>query len=83
MPERPIIMLTDSTAAKKWAENTAMVPQQRHIQLHYYAVKREIAEGRVRLEWVAGHENPADGLTKPLGATNHERFVKLLQLEDF
>jgi hypothetical protein len=76
-------MLTDSTAAKKWAENTTMVPQQRHIQLHYHAMKREIAKGRVRLEWVAGHENPAGGLTKPSRATDHERFVKLLQLEYF
>jgi hypothetical protein len=57
--------------------------QQRHIQLHYYVVKREIAEGKVRLEWVAGYENPADGFIKPLGATDHERFVKFLQLEDF
>jgi hypothetical protein len=83
MPEGLITMLTDSTAAKKWAENTAMVPQQRHIQLQYYAVKREIAKGRIRLKWVAGHENPADGFTKPLEAIDHERFVKLLQLEDF
>jgi hypothetical protein len=46
-------------------------------------VKRKIAEGRVRLEWVAGYENPADGFIKPLGAIDYERFVKLLQLEDF
>jgi hypothetical protein len=82
MPEEPITMLCDSTSAKKWTEDTAINKEKKHIRLHYYYVRQKVMRGYIKLEWVSGKENPANGLTKPLGTEDHRKFMTLLGFED-
>jgi hypothetical protein len=63
-------------------EDTSMNKEKKHIRLHYHYVRQEVMCGNIRLKWVSGKENPADGLTKPLGAEEHEKFRFLLEFED-
>jgi hypothetical protein len=83
MPEGPLTILEDNTGAKKWAESSNMNKEKKHLKLHVHAVRDEVAEGRIRIEWAPSNLNPADGLTKPLDSVKHQRFVELLGLEEY
>ncbi|RAK82874.1 hypothetical protein BO79DRAFT_280054 [Aspergillus costaricaensis CBS 115574] len=37
-------------------------------------------EGLLKLTHIGGTENPADGLTKPLDATSHREFCRMIRL---
>lgn len=71
MPEGPITILEDNTGAKKWAESSKMTNEKEHLKLHIHAVRDEVTEGSIRMEWVPSNLNPADGLSKPLNGTKH------------
>ncbi|RYP46575.1 hypothetical protein DL769_011380 [Monosporascus sp. CRB-8-3] len=81
MPKGPITVLEDNNGAKKWAEESAMSRKKRHIRVEHHYIRQEVQEGRIKVKYVESAENPADGFTKPLDKTTHDKFVTNLGLE--
>ena len=61
-----ITLLTDSSAAKSFASQRGL-GRMRHLEVKGLWIQEEICRGRLKLEKIAGTENPADVLTKFLG----------------
>jgi hypothetical protein len=38
----------------------------RHIDIHRHWLRQEVQEGKIKIDWLATAEMPADGLTKAL-----------------
>ncbi|KAI1169437.1 hypothetical protein F4777DRAFT_584937 [Nemania sp. FL0916] len=54
--------------------------QEHHVRIAYYYVRREVDEGNLQLRYVKSEDNPADGVIKPLGGVQHQKFVTMLAL---
>ena len=61
-----ITLLTDSSAAKSFASQRGL-GRMRHLAAKGLWIQEEICRSRLKLEKIAGTENPADVLTKFLG----------------
>ena len=55
------------------ASNPVMEPHSKHIDIHYHGIHESIANGKIKLFFIDGAENPANLLTKNLP---HEKFAK-------
>ena len=78
MPEGPITIYKDNTSAKKWAKDLTLNKNKRHLRIAYHYVRQEVAEGNIRVEYVASAKNPIDGFIKGLVHKDYKRFVSLL-----
>src|ERR1700744_306354 len=58
------------------AKNQVFCPRTKHVDIRYHFVREKVAEGKIKMGWIAGELNPADGLTKPLAKTKFEKFRK-------
>ena len=63
------------------AENPEFYQRIKHINIKYYFIQEHVAKGIVDLWYIASSEIAADGLTKPLLAVNHVKFIKQLRLK--
>ena len=71
-----VVVLTDSSAAKAFA-STRGLGRMRHLEVKNLWVQDLVKEGRIKLEKVAGSENPADVLTK---FQDRSSIIRLLAL---
>ena len=55
----------------------------KHLHLAFHEIKEHIDEGHIKLIHVAGTDNPADLLTKPLGRVLHEKHANTIFRDDF
>jgi hypothetical protein len=62
------------------AENPEFHQRAKHIDVKHYFIREHIAKETVDLYYIDSAEMVADGLTKPLTAANHTRFLKLLRM---
>ena len=62
-----ICLHTDSMAAVYSAQMEGVLRRMRHVQLRLRYVQQKLKNGVASICWVAGAQNPADLLTKPLG----------------
>lgn len=58
------------TSTTKWIDN------------RYFFVRDAVQKGLVKIEWIDGKTNPADGLTKPLDHVKHSQFRNLLNMAE-
>jgi hypothetical protein len=56
----------DNQAAIKVLQQDGFSNRTKHIEVRYLWIKKEVAKGRINLEYVPTHGNCADALTKPL-----------------
>ena len=63
-------------------ESPKLTTRLRHVDVHQHWLRQEVQAGRIRLDWLATNDMPADGLTKALPRQRHERFVRQLGLVD-
>jgi hypothetical protein len=54
----------------------------RHVDIHQFWLRQEVAEGRVQVNWTPTSDMIADGLTKPLGPQKHSAFIAQLGMRD-
>ena len=54
----------------------------RHIDIHQHWLRQEVQAGRIRINWIATSDMPADGFTKALSRQRHEKFIQQLNLVD-
>ena len=64
----------DNRAAKSLSESPSIGARSKHINTRFHYIRECVADGVLRLEWLASEEQPADLLTKPLGP---QTFLKL------
>ena len=65
MIDDPIRIYSDSSAARSVARRRVLGGRLRHLQTRHLWLQSRVALGRLKLD-VAGEQNPADTLTKPL-----------------
>ncbi|KAI3120209.1 hypothetical protein CBS147326_9557 [Penicillium roqueforti] len=54
----------------------------RHVDIHHHWLREKCQNGDIKVRWIPTDQQPADGLTKPLGAAKHAAFVQHLGLID-
>ena len=63
------------------AENPEFYQRMKHIDVKHHFIREHVAKGTVDLWYIASSEMVANGLTKPLSAASHAKFVKQLRLK--
>ena len=66
MIDVPIQIFSDSSAARSVARRRGIGGRLRHLQTRHLWLQSRVALGHFKLDFVAGAQNPADTLTKPL-----------------
>ena len=66
MIDVPIQIYSDSSAARSVARRRGIGGRPRHLQTRHVWLQSRVALSHFQLDVVAGEENPADTLTKPL-----------------
>ena len=77
----PIPIYIDNLGASKLAKNPEYHQRTKHIPVAYHSTRDELDAGRIDVQHIPREKNVADGLTKPLGRVEFERFVGLLGME--
>lgn len=54
----------------------------KHVDIHHHWLRQEVQAKRLPIEWIPTANMPADGFTKILPRQKHERFKKMLRLND-
>ena len=75
-----VTIFGDNRGALALAKNQMYHARTKHVDIRYHFVREKVEEQLVKMEWIAGGLNPADGLTKPLGKTKFESFRRMLGL---
>ena len=71
---RPLTILNDNKAAIQLSRNPVHHDRSKHIDMRHHYLREKVADSTIELDHVAGEDNQADLLTKPLG---NNKFVKL------
>jgi hypothetical protein len=72
---KPIAIHVDNQSAIKLAENAVSHQRSKHIDIRYFRVREEVANGKIKLLYVPTQENIADLMTK---STSFPIFAKLV-----
>ena len=70
----PITIYGDNRGALALAKNPMYHARTKHVDIRYHFVREKVEEGLVKMDWIAGNFNLADGLTKPLSKARFENF---------
>jgi hypothetical protein len=54
----------------------------RHVDIHNYWLRQEVNRGHISVIYKKSNELMADGLTKALGVSQHQRFMEQVSLKD-
>ena len=71
----------DNQSSLSLAENPEFHQQTKHIDVKHHFIQEHIAKRTIDLWYIASSEMAADGLTKPLSAVNHAKFIKQLRMK--
>jgi hypothetical protein len=71
----------DNQGSLSLAENPEFHQRTKHIDVKHHFIREQVAKGMVDLWYIASSEMAADGLTKPLSAANHAKFIGQLRLK--
>ncbi|KAK1779840.1 hypothetical protein QBC45DRAFT_324964 [Copromyces sp. CBS 386.78] len=74
------VLYTDSENARNRVFNINIPARNRYIDVRYKWLVEQAEQKKLDLVHLAGDVMPADGLTKPLKADKHAKFVKLIGL---
>ena len=77
MIDVPMQIYSDSSAARSVARKRGFGGRLRHLQTRHSWLQSRAALGHLKLDVVAGEENPADTLTKLLPGRKIREFVRV------
>jgi len=69
----PIPISNDNQGSIFMASNPITKVRNKHIDVRYHAIRDFVTQGKIKLSYIEGSENPADMFTKNLG---HAKFCK-------
>jgi hypothetical protein len=78
----PAIIFADNTAAIKYASTPGMKARSKHLRITLHWQRQIISEGRVKLRQIPSRDMAADGLTKPLSRTGHDKMLQAFHMVD-
>ena len=73
-----IEIFEDNSACLAIANGSKWSARTKHVDVKHFAVRDDVAQGRVKVSDIASEENPADCLTKPLGVLKFEKFRTMM-----
>ena len=76
--DEPVKLLTDSANAITIVKNDGYNRTAKWLDIRYFFVRNEYANGDLEIIKVDGTKNPADGFTKPLDGKKFSDFVDML-----
>ncbi|KAF6515608.1 hypothetical protein HZS61_004349 [Fusarium oxysporum f. sp. conglutinans] len=76
----PILLNGDNQGSLKLCRNPELHQRTKHIPLVEHHIREEIEAGNIDVQYVRSHEQIADGLTKPLPAASHDKFLEALRV---
>ena len=74
----PIDLRLDNKAAGDLAYNPEHHPKTKHIDRRHFYVRECVEDLKIRVPFVASHDNLADFFTKPLNAKNFFRLRDII-----
>ncbi|KAL3704338.1 hypothetical protein TMatcc_010029 [Talaromyces marneffei ATCC 18224] len=83
-PEQgPITIECDNRqTVRAMIKHEAIQTRLRHVDIHNHWLREKVKNKEINIRWVDTNSMPADGLTKPLLAEKHARFIEQLGLVD-
>jgi hypothetical protein len=81
MPLKAVLIYGDNQGAIFNALNSVQEKQMKHIDIQYHYIRECVQDGKVKLYYVEGINNPADLFTKNLGPIKFSKFRSQLSLE--
>ena len=72
------LRIDNKTAIDMASDDGALFPRRKHIRVVYHWIREAVREGFLQPVWVAGEQQQADLLTKPLGHTVFHRLCQLI-----
>lgn len=76
--DKPLEIFVDNEAAIRMTENPVYHSRTKHIDIPAPHIRDKVKRGSISVTHIAGTENPADILTKPLAAPAHKRCLELM-----
>jgi hypothetical protein len=76
-----ILLFGDNQGSIFIASNPVQEKRSKHIDLRYHYIRDVVQDGKVKLFFVEGTQNPADMFTKNLGYIKFLKFREQLGLE--
>ena len=70
----------DNQSLLNLAENPEFHQRTKHIDVKHHFIREHVEKGTIELHYIPTTEMVADGLTKPLTAEKHAKFVDLLRM---
>jgi histone deacetylase 1/2 len=83
MSLQPPLLLLDSTGAETLAQNDGISNKTKHIRYSYHFIRDAHANKLIEIRHIAGAENPADMLTKPLAFDKFSKFRGKINVDSF
>ena len=77
-----IILKKDSASAIKLSRNPEFHAKRKHFRLRHHFTQEKVQRGEVKLQWIPGRDQVADGFTKPLPRPVFEKSVDALALAE-
>jgi hypothetical protein len=71
----------DNQGLLSLAENPEFHQRTKHINVKHHFIREHVTTEVINLWYIASSEMAADGLTKPLTAANHTKFVQQLRIK--
>jgi reverse transcriptase-like protein len=71
----------DNQGSLSLGENPEFHQRTKHIDIKHHFIQEHIAKGEIDLWYIKSSDMVADGLTKPLTAANHTKFIDQLKLK--
>jgi hypothetical protein len=81
MPLKAVPIYRDNQGAIFNASNPVQEKCMKHIDIQYQYIRECVQDGKVKLYYVKGTNNPADLFTKNLGPIKFSKFRSQLSLE--
>ena len=78
---KKLLLYGDNQSSLNLAENPEFHQRTKYIDVKHHFIRGHIEKGSIELHYTPTDEMVADGLTKPLTAANHKKFVKLLRMD--
>ncbi|CEL93438.1 unnamed protein product [Vitrella brassicaformis CCMP3155] len=77
---RPLTLYSDGMGACYVASNKKDSRLLRHVDVRYHHVRELVGDGLLRVVHIAGADNPADILTKPMDRATLEKHLRTLKM---
>jgi hypothetical protein len=76
----PTHIYGDNQSSLALAENPEFHQRTKHIDIKYHFIRQQVEKGTIHLSYIPTADMVADGMTKPLTAVKHARFIQQLGL---